>query len=45
MLYDLVPAREISGGAFHAGHELDVEFIAILSKAVIGYLMKHVCKH
>ena len=41
MLYDLIPAREVTGGVFHSGHDLDVEFISILAKASVSFLKKH----
>ena len=28
MLFELEPAREVTGGAFHSGHELDLEFVS-----------------
>jgi DNA-binding MarR family transcriptional regulator len=40
MLFDLEPAREVTGGAFHSGHELDLEFVEQLSKVALVYLKK-----
>lgn len=42
MLYELEPAREVTGGAFHSGHELDLEFVAQLAEVALAYLRKFI---
>jgi DNA-directed RNA polymerase III subunit RPC6 len=42
MRYDLEPSREITGGTWYIGSELDSEFINILSEQVFEIINKKV---
>lgn len=38
MVYDLEPAKEISGGAWYTDQEFDHEFIEFVSKEIISHV-------
>ena len=42
MLFDLIPAREISGSVFHSGHEFDMECINVVASKILDYLHRWV---
>lgn len=41
MLFELEPAKEVSGGSWYTGHEFDTEFISNLERACEKYLEKY----
>ena len=43
MDFDQIPSREVTGGAFHQGHEMDVAFIRDMSNVCLQYITKQVC--
>ena len=38
MLFDLEPAKEISGGPWYTDQEFDHEFLELLSREIIGFI-------
>jgi DNA-directed RNA polymerase III subunit RPC6 len=41
ILFELEPAKEISGGPWYTDHEFDHEFVQVLSNSIVKYVKEH----